>query len=417
MTGRELIRWSSLHERRARSGRWWSHPAVAAIAAGAALAAWVWWRGSTDTPPKGDGSFLGMFSAPSVAAAHGWIAGAVAMFAFAFLRVPFHVYWRPDASLLAQLPIDGSALFAAAMRRCLRAAIATTVAALIGGIPLVFIRGDDTTPVAIVLPFVSIAIVLGICAGLLMPAVVIWSAALVSLDEGARATSMIRTATQIVGGAPAGKQMAAVALAQPSSAVLGAVPGFAGAVIVVAILGASTWLSTRVPERTTTGLLVGLSAAGVLAILAIRPRAARAMASILRDVSALDRQRLAHLEIRPPTAIEKLLAKLAGHGALVYAKDARLMRRRYPLAYALGAVVFLVLAIVAAVRPVDATPWLAAPLVAATVYAAVLVKRLREPPIELPRLADTLPITASARQRAKLVWLAGWYIIFVAIPG
>ena len=390
---------------------------MAAIAAGAALAAWVWWRGSTDTPPKGNGSFLGMFSAPSVAAAHGWIAGAIAMFGFAFLRVPFHVYWRPDASLLAQLPIDGAALFAAAMRRCIRAAIATTVAALIGGIPLVFVRGDDTTPLGIALPFVSIALVLGVCTAFLMPAVVIWSAALVSLDEGARAASMIRTATQIVGGAPAGKQMATVALATPSSAVLGAVPGFAGAVIVVAILGASTWLSTRVPDRTTTGLLVALSAAGVLAIVAIRPRAGRAMASILRDVSALDRQRLAHLEIRPPTPIERVLAKLAGEGALVYAKDARLMRRRYPLAYALGATVFLVLAVVAAVRPVDATPWLAAPLVAATVYAAALVGRLREPPIELPRLADTLPITAAARQRAKLVWLAGWYAIFVAIPG
>jgi len=112
-----------------------------------------------------------------------------------------------------------------------------------------------------------------------------------------------------------------------------------------------------------------------------------------------------------------VLGKLAGQGALVYAKDARLMRRRYPLAYALGATVFLVLAVVAAVRPVDAMPWLAAPIVAATAYAAVLIGRLREPPIELPRLAPTLPIMPAARQRAKLVWLAGWYVIFVAIPG
>ena len=58
---------------------------------GGALAAWVGWRAQT--------SFE--------AASHAWLAGALATFAVAFIRVPFHVYWRGDAALLAQLPLEG----------------------------------------------------------------------------------------------------------------------------------------------------------------------------------------------------------------------------------------------------------------------------------------------------------------------
>ena len=95
MTSRELIRWSRLHERRAHTV-----PALAIpIAAGGLLAAWVWWRSS----------------AGLVAASHAWLAGTIVAYAVAFLRVPFHLYWRADAPLLAQLPIEGRPLFDAAL--------------------------------------------------------------------------------------------------------------------------------------------------------------------------------------------------------------------------------------------------------------------------------------------------------------
>jgi hypothetical protein len=145
--------------------------------------------------------------------------------------------------------------------------------------------------------------------------------------------------------------------------------------------------------------------------------APRVMGSILRDVSALDRQRLATLEIRPPTAIERAIGRLLGDGALPYAKDARLVRRRYPMAFALGALAFLVLAIVGLSRPDDPVPWLTATIAAAAVYAIALAARLRRPPIELLRLSATLPISAAASARAKLAWLLGWWTIFVAVPG
>jgi hypothetical protein len=141
------------------------------------------------------------------------------------------------------------------------------------------------------------------------------------------------------------------------------------------------------------------------------------MGTILRDVSALDRQRLAALEIRPPTALELRIARLLGDAALAYSKDARLMRRRYPMAFALGALAFLVLAILGFARPADPVPWLTATVGGAAIYALALAARLRRPPIELPRLSTTLPIPPAAAARAKLAWLAGWWTIFVAAPG
>ena len=63
------------------------------------------------------------------------------------------------------------------------------------------------------------------------------------------------------------------------------------------------------------------------------------------------------------------------------------MRRRYPMAFALGALVFLVLAIIGLARPTDPTPWLIATLVGAAAYGLAVGGRLHRPPIELPRLA------------------------------
>jgi peptidoglycan/LPS O-acetylase OafA/YrhL len=118
--------------------------------------------------------------------------------------------------------------------------------------------------------------------------------------------------------------------------------------------------------------IAGLSVIGVLGARA----GAGIMTRILRDVSALDRQHLAHLEIRPPTAIERAIARLiGGAAALPYGKDARLMRRRYPMAFALGALAFLVLAIVGLARPADPAPWLTAAIGGSAIYALALASR------------------------------------------
>jgi hypothetical protein len=160
--------------------------------------------------------------------------------------------------------------------------------------------------------------------------------------------------------------------------------------------------------------LVGIPAAALAAAIGARITAPRVFATILRDVSALDRQRLATLEIRPPTAIERAVARLLGDAALPYTKDARLMRRRYPMAFALGALAFVVLAIMGLAR----TPLSYVIVVAAgaALYAGALAGRLARPPIELPRLSATLPIAPPARRRAKLAWIVTWSLVFVVVP-
>ena len=175
MTSRELIRWSRLHERRARK-----LPALAIpVIAGGLLAAWVGWRST----------------AGFAAASHAWLAGAVVAYAVAFLRVPFHIYWRADAPLLAQLPIEGRPLFDAALLRCVGAAAATTIAVVIGAAPLVL---DPDGP-GLAIRHAVFAATLGIAAGLLLPAVTVGAASLVVHGRGDRA---LRAATAL-GGAPA----------------------------------------------------------------------------------------------------------------------------------------------------------------------------------------------------------------------
>jgi hypothetical protein len=163
-------------------------------------------------------------------------------------------------------------------------------------------------------------------------------------------------------------------------------------------------------------VLAALAIVGVVAIVAARSSAPRVMGTILRDVSALDRQRLAHLELDPPTALERLFAKLAGGGALVYTKDARLLRRRFPMAFALGALAFIIFVIVGVARPDDPAPWLTATIAGAALYAIALAGRLYRPPIELARLSSSLPLTHGDIARAKLVWLLGWWTVFIAAP-
>jgi hypothetical protein len=393
VTARELIRWELLRAR--REAHWWSSRWLVAIIAGAALAAFVAWRAA----------------AGASAGSHAWLAGASAAAAVAFMRVPFHLYWRADAALLAQLPIGGGALFAAAFARCVRAAVATTVACLLGALPLVRVM-----PVELALRHAALAGVLGLAAACLLPAVATWAAMIVILGDTARGTRVLHVGIAIAGASPGRAVQAAVTPQPPggASAVLGALPGFASAAIVVVVILTAPWLAGGDAPGLT--LLAAIAGASVIAIALVRASAPRVMGTILRDVSALDRQRLATLEIHPPTALERAIAAMLGRAALPYRKDARLMRRRYPMAFALGAFAFIVLAIVGLARPDDPTPWLVAVLAGGAAYGAALANRLAHAPIELRRLSATLPIEPRARAVAKTAWTIAWTVVFLAIP-
>ena len=221
MTATQLMRWSRLYEQRARLG-WWTSPWVIAIAAGAALAAFVAWR--TDAGPE--------------VASHAWLAGALAAFALAFMRVPFHLYWRADAALLAQLPIDGAALFDVALARCVRASAATTVATIVGAIPLVTIHAD------IFVHHVVLAIVLGIAAACFLPSVATWAAMLVVAGRTDRGVRAVHVASALAGGNVARAAYAATTptTSNASGTVLGALPGFASTVVIVLVILSAPWL-------------------------------------------------------------------------------------------------------------------------------------------------------------------------------
>jgi len=418
MTTAELLRWQRSHSRReAHAKGWWTSSGAVAIAAATALAAWIFWRCQHSVS----------------GASHAWLAATLGAFTLAFLRVPARLYWRSDAQLLAQLPIGGGPLFDVAIARCLALAASTTAIAVVGALPLLLVDDDrvgaatralqampiagDPVPrlsaVEFFLRHVALSASLGIAAAALIPAVATWAASLVATGK---AGSAIRTATAVAGGSSVDRSALATQPQTSGAAVLGAVPGVAASAVIVVVVLVSPWLQNREAAIPAVWSLGGLVLGSVVALLAMRSAAPRAMPAILRDVSALDRQQLATLEIHPPTAIERGIASVLGEAALPYCKDARLVRRRYPMAFALGALGFATLSIVAIARPDRAAPWLVATLVGAALYGAVLALRLWRPPIELPRLAAALPISAAARTRAKLVWLAAWALVFIAVP-
>ena len=414
MTGKAYRHWEHLRE--AREGgaltRW-----LVVLAAGAALAGLTAWRADATT---------------IASASHAWLGGTLAAFALTFMRTPFQIYWRKDAALLAQLPISGTILFDGALGRCARAALATTLVAIFGALPFALLDADRVgaatrtlqampiagdpvprfTPLELFGAHAVLAATLGLVAACLIAGVSIYAASLVASSK-----QLLQIATAI-GGAPA-RERANQPLTAPgigsAGAVLGALPGFAASIVFVLVFLASPALingEAHVDPGLALGLVAGIS---VALIVAMRQQAAGTMAAILRDVSALDRQRLATLEIHPPTTIERGVAKLVGEAGLAYRKDARLMRRRYPMAYALGALAFLVLGIIGLARP-NEPAWLIATLSGVALYTASLARRLTRPPIELARLASTLPISATARARAKLAWLVTWVAVFVAVP-
>jgi hypothetical protein len=415
MTGAEFRRWERIRSARERGSitRW-----VIAVVFGGLLAALVAWR-ATDSVAS---------------ASHAWLAGAVAAFMVAFMRVPFHVYWRPDAALLAQLPIPGSILFASAVRRCIVAATTTLVTVVVGAIPFAALSekavaaatrtldampfaGDPVpreTPFELFARHAGYGVAFALVAAAFIPAVTMYAASLVA---GSRNLLQIATA---LGGAPARTTAKSVGVNPGHSsagAVLGALPGLASSAAIVVLLLASPWLLAKDPPIALFPAAVLVGGISMFSLVGAGAKIGPRMGDILRDVSALDRQRLATLEIHPPTAIERGVMKLLGAAAaLAYSKDARLMRRRYPMAYALGAIIFLVLAIIGLSQPADPVPWLVVPLAGALLYAALLHARLSDPPIELPRLSATLPITSAATRRAKRTWTLGWLTVFVLVP-
>lgn len=417
MTTRQLLRWQRTHARRmARAGALWTSAIAAAIAAAASVFMVVAWRGQTSV----------------TGASHAWLGATIVVFGVAFLRVPAHLYWRPDAMLLAQLPIGGRPLLDVALLRCAAAAGAITMIAVVGAVPLLALDADSVgeatrallatpiagdpvprlSPAALFVRHAVLACLLGLVAAGLIPAVAMWSASLVATGRADRA---IRTAAVLAGSADNHDNGTAAPPPSSGATVLGAVPGAAASAAIAVVILVSPWLLNRPAPFSALVAFAIIAAASIGSLAAIRSTGAPAMPLILREMTALDRQQLATLELHPPTAIERGIASVLGRSAVWFRKDARLMRRRYPMAFALGALAFAVLIIVGFTRPESAS-WLHAVVIAASAYGAVLARRLWRPPVELSRLSAALPGSSAARAGAKVAWLATWTVLFIALP-
>ncbi|MEZ4360501.1 MAG: hypothetical protein R3B48_09985 [Kofleriaceae bacterium] len=326
-----------------------------------------------------------------------WLWVTAGLGAVAMLRIPFVLFWRPDAALLTRLPMRGRPLLDAALWASASVAAQALVPALLGAAALAFLEGATF---GLVLRHVALAGGVALATATLIPAVGVAAGALVVSGKAA----------QLLTGLGEG--------AAPPTSWLGVLPGAVAAGVVLLCIDLRAWLLGGAPEvGAATPLLVGLAVASLAAALAARRAADRVVPAILRDVSALDRQRLAPLELTPTSAALRALGRRASpQVGLLVDKHARLMGRRHPMASVLGALSLASLASVALWAP-EARTTFAAILALGGAYAWLLERRLHLPPLEEPRLLASLPISDAQIGAASRLFLAWWWGRFALLPG
>ena len=377
--GARLLAWGDLDA--ARRGRRWLPWAMALVAgaAGAALAAQRagWFRGERGVP--GTGLVVAVL-----------LAGFVpVMFA-----APYRMFWRRDASIMARLPIPGGALWWAAIVRAARAAL---MAAIVVAPTLALIASVDLASGlrGAALAGALVAATIG-----LLPGVSLAAAWLVTAGKA-----------DVLASSVAGEHRL------ESTTVMGALPGATIAGVIVAMIYAGPWLfdggdlagPIAVAIIAGGAILAGLG--GSVAAPAVYPLA-------MREVAALDRQAYAHLEIHPPTRLERLVRdRLAPGPASVFDRIARLIRRRYPLVVFAGVVIAATLLIVGIARPAEPLPWLVGCGAGAGLLGRWLAGAVARPPIELQRSTAMLPVSPADVVRARRAYVGLWLAIFIVIPG
>jgi hypothetical protein len=325
-----------------------------------------------------------------------WLLAVIVAHAVVMFGAPFRMYWRRDAAILVGLPLPGGALYSAALVKGLRATVMVTVPCAVAA------AGFALADTELALRHLALVGVAAACAGALAPAAALAAGALVASDK-----------TAALMGSMGGEFQA------PKTSWLGLLPGLAATGMALAVIAAADWALGA--ERTAVGpaavLLGGSGAAAVLALLASLRAADRVMPAALREVSALDRQRLAHIDRSEPSPLERLAAGLlpAG-GRLLMHKDVRLARRRYPIPFALGALGMLFLIGVGIAGPTWDVQAAAVTAGLLGVYGVLMARRRVSPPIELPRFLRTLAIEPGTAALAKRTEALLWYLVYLG-PG
>jgi hypothetical protein len=385
---RRLLVWGDREDRRRRRARpgpagW--HPLLWSALAGLGLGAEVLRSlGVLGDAARGDATFVG--------ASRLWLAVLIAGHTLVIFGAPFRMFWRRDAALLGRLPLRGAPLFAVALIRTARATAVAQLPLIIAALAF----GPWLAWEASVRHLILAAVV-ALWGALLAPSAALAAGAVVASDK---AEALLAS----MGGE----------FRAPKTSWLGVLPGLVATGMALLAIACADWIVGA--EGTAIGApLPVLVAAAVIPVVAIAwaARAAdRIMLEATREVAALDQERLAHVERTRPTAVDRaVMGRLAPAARLVYGKDARLQRRRYPMPYFLGVVGVGVLWIVAAVRPDDLLVWAAAITGCLAAYGVIMARRLVTPPTELAGMLRTLPLGPAA-PRAKRVHALSWLVVY-----
>lgn len=399
MSGRRLLSWGDLEDRRRRQAR-------------AGLAAWPAWTWAVLGGLLLCAEVARRAGAFGAAAAGGaTLAGASKLLLLVIaggntlvvFGTPFRLYWRHDAPLLGRLSIPGRSLFAVGLVRSLRAAGRVLLVSVPGALALLAVPAVGQE---MALRHLAVAVASALMAGLLAPATALLAGAMVASDK-------VQAALDSFGGELRG----------PRTSWLGVLPGVTATAVALVALGAAPWARGETASTIVgpPAMLLGAAAlVSVIAALWALRRSEVVMADALREVVALDQERLAHVDLVGPSRIERLVAErvLAGpDGAgAVFEKDARLLRRRFPLPFFFGTVGLVSLVIVGWRAPADALMWAAAIAAGLGVYGAVMAQRLVSPPTEHPRFLRSLPVGVAGAVRAKRARVILWVACYV-VPG
>jgi hypothetical protein len=384
VTAERLLAYDAIDRRRRRAERKGlarlGDPLVAAILAGLAVAALL--------------HAVARFGGAGEARAW-WLVIALVGVAAIVMRAPWMIYWRPEASLLARLPIPGAALHALTFRRALRTAAGVAWMLAAAATPLLVTDGGATWGRA-----AGAAALACLASALVAPAAATAGGALVASDKAMRAVQSV--SGELGGG--------------PNVVWLSLIPSAGGFGVAAALYLSAPWIAAG---RLAPDLLAvpAIAAGGAIVVhLAGRALAARWLSTATREVAALDAVKLAHVELSTARGVEAAWGAVAGkRGRMIYRKDVALGRRRYPAYYVMSGI--LLIAAWAFALFADEPTRTRAPLTIAaamTAYTWIFSRRLRTPPIEHPRLLATLPLDPAAVARAKGAYVA-WRFVFVAI--
>lgn len=330
-----------------------------------------------------------------------WLALAVIATATMVLRGPWRLFWRPDATLLARLPIAGRSLYRRAAahdaRLGLEVALALSVAALPWVEPLSWLRS-----VAVI--FVVVASAVGM------------AAAAATTGGALFASKKTETLVSAMSGESA-----------PSIAWLTILPSVGA--MYVGLLWFLFWpFATHAMSATPIAPMALLIPGALLLAVAVYVAgeflASRTLALATREVAALDAVRLAHVDLESPRTLESAwgrhaLGATARVASVFYRKDISLARRRYPAFFLVSGLGIVIEWIMALALGHTRESWIIGMSFGLGAYAALLGSRLMAEPIERLRLVATLPIPTPSIVRAKrayVVWRSTWPIILGALP-